>query len=358
MQSKAYAIIICGGSGTRLWPRSRSGHPKHLLKLDGGRTLVQETVDRLQLPLEQVVCVTESSHDDILREQLPDVPAENIVVEPGRRGTASAIALALRQLAGRIADADIVAILWADSLIPEREEFKRTMQAWNAAAAETERIVSLGVRPTYPSTGLGYINSGKRLMRSSGFDVFETVQFVEKPNESTAKAYAESGSYFWNTGMFAARFGVLRSELERHMPDLMRILEEAIPDPATHDPDRLKPAYLKLPDETIDYGLFEKSDRLAVLPASFSWADVGSWADLHDVLEHDEHDNVFEGEYVDIDTKSCFVYSPDRLVATIGVENLVIINTKDAILICPKDRSQDVKKVVAKLKERGQTKFL
>ncbi len=353
---KTYAIILCGGSGSRLWPRSRSKHPKHLLELDGGVTLVQQTVERLGLPAECVYCVTEGSHDRLLRQQVPGIPAENIVVEPARKGTAGALALALGALAVRAAPEDVVVFLPADQLIQDGQEFRRTFAAWAEAARRERRLVALGIQPTYPSTGFGYIRQGRRLRNIEGFDVFEISQFVEKPNEVTARGYLKDGEYLWNAGMSAAQFGVFRSEYADHLPVHAAFIEQVATGNATKQ--MLAKAYLALQEETIDYGILEKSANLAVIPASFDWADVGSWADLHDVLEHDENDNVFEGEYVDIDTKNCFVYSPKQLVATIGVENLVIINTKDAVLICPKDRSQDVKKVVEKLKQSGQKKFL
>ncbi len=354
MQSKVYAVVLCGGSGSRLWPRSRSGHPKHLLELNGGVTLVQQTIKRLGLPAERIYCVTERSHDRILRRQVPQVPNPNIVVEPGRKGTAGAIALALSALSDTVRPHDVVIFLPADHLIQDATEFRRTIRAWSQAARQEPRIVALGIQPTYPSTGFGYINLGKHLRTVGGFDLCAIKQFVEKPDEATAARYVAGGRHLWNAGMFAAQLGVFRSEYAAHLPRHAKFIESA---PRLSSAAR-RQAYLALPEETIDYGILEKSDRLAVVRASFDWADVGSWADLHDVLEHDEHDNVFEGQYVDIDTRNCFVYSPDRLVATIGLENLVIINTKDAILICPKDRSQDVKKIVDKLKERGQAKFL
>jgi mannose-1-phosphate guanylyltransferase len=345
---------LCGGSGSRLWPRSRSKHPKHLLELNGGVTLVQQTVKRLRLPAERVYCVTEASHDALLRKQLPDVPKENIVVEPDRKGTAGAIALGLSRLSGSLADDDVVLSLHSDHLIQNEAEFRRTVKAWTKAAETHPRIVALGIKPTYPSTGFGYIESGKKLGSAEGFPVSEIAQFVEKPNEATAQRYLDSGKYVWNAGMFAARFGVFREEYERYLPEHASFVERA----GGQSAKKRNASYMALQDETIDYGILEKSERLAVVPASFDWADVGSWADLHDVLEHDANDNVFEGEYVDIDTKNCFVYSPDQLVATIGLQDLVIINTKDAVLICPKDRAQDVKKVVEKLKQSGRKKFI
>lgn len=358
MKGKTYAIILCGGSGSRLWPRSRSKHPKHLLKLNGGATLVQETIRRINIPSARIYCVTEASHHALLRKQVPKIPAQNIVVEPGRRGTASAIGLALAQAGRRANDEDTIVVLPADALIPDKEGFAKTMAAWVKAADETDRIITLGIQPTYPSTGFGYINYGQRLTKISGFDVFATERFVEKPNEATAKTYVKSGRYFWNAGMFVAKLRVFKSEMQQYMPKLMDSLHTIEKFLKSRDAKAVKRRYLRLPVETIDYGLIEKTDRLGVIPAGFAWTDVGSWADLHDVLEHDANGNVFEGEYVDIDTKDCFVYSPKQLVATIGLSNLVIINTKDAVLICPKDRSQDVKKVVEKLKERRQTKFL
>lgn len=345
-----YAIILCGGSGSRLWPRSRSKHPKHLLQLNGGATLVQETVKRLTLAPEHIYCITEASHAGLLKGQVPNIPDQNIVVEPDRRGTASVVALALRTMKSHSVPPEAVVVsLHADSLIQEQNEFERTLAAWIAAIRETGQIINLGIKPTYPSTGLGYINLGAKLTEQGGFDVFKTAQFVEKPNEPTAKMYVDSGQYLWNSGMFGSTLAVLEDEMRQHMPAWMDWV-----DAGAVGGDH----YLKLPNEAIDTALLEKSGCLAVIPASFSWADVGSWADLHDVLERDADGNVFEGEYVDIDSQDCFVYSPDQLVATIGLENLVIINTPDAVLICPKDSSQDVKKIVEKLKARGKTNYL
>jgi mannose-1-phosphate guanylyltransferase len=358
MADKTYALILCGGSGSRLWPRSRSAHPKHLLQLNGGATLIQETVKRIDLPLERIFCITEASHAALLKKQLPKIPADNIIIEPDRRGTASVVALAILTLKARGVPGEAVVLsLHADSLIQETEEFRRTTKAWVAGIRAADRIINLGIRPTYPSTGLGYINFGEKLTEAAGFDVFATEQFVEKPNESTAKVYVESGRYLWNTGMFGGLFATLERELRTHMPQWMKILESALQEKAASGAS-VSGRYLKLPNEAIDTALLEKSDNLAVIPASFGWADVGSWADLHDVLERDPDGNLFEGEYVDIDSHNCFVYSPDKLVATIGLSNLVIIHTSDAVLVCPKDRAQDVKKVVEELKARGRTKYL
>lgn len=350
-----YAIILCGGSGSRLWPRSRSSHPKHLLELEEGRTLVQETVRRLGLPLDQVWCVTEASHSDLLRQQLPDLPAEHVVVEPDRRGTASAIGLAVATMRADLPDDAVIISLHADHLITDEENFRQTVTAWIEGCRTTDRIINLGIRPTYPSTGFGYIETGQPLAVAGGFEILETKQFVEKPDQPTATTYVESGQYLWNSGLFGARADVLTTELERHLPEMMQTLGKmtTAPDEATRTKH-----YLTLENETIDEGLLEKSTRLAVIPATFSWADVGSWADLHDVLEHDDDDNVFEGQYVDIDSSGCFVYSPTQLVATVGLKDLVIINTGDAVLICPKDRSQDVKKVVERLKADGLERYL
>lgn len=355
MKHQTYAIILCGGSGSRLWPRSRSKHPKHLLQLNGGATLVQETIKRIDLPLDHIYCITEASHADLLKQQVAGIPDGNIIIEPDRRGTASAIALVLAHLSGRIDPEAVVLSIAADHLIQDRKEFADTINAWTAAAYQLPRIVTLGMRPSYPSTGFGYINLGERLQSIEGFDVFSIDQFVEKPNEATAVSYMKSGKYLWNAGLFAARLSVFERELRLHMPDLMQQIDKI---KRAKDDDSVKKLYLELETEALEYGVVEKSENLAVIPASFSWADVGSWADLHDVLEHDSDDNVFDGEYVDIDSRNCFIYSPKQLVATIGLENLVIINTDDAVLICPKDRAQDVKKVVKKLKETGKVHYL
>lgn len=356
--SKVYALILCGGAGSRLWPRSRSKHPKHLLDLNGGHTLVQETLRRLELPLDRVFCVTEASHSDLLKRQVPDIPEDNVVIEPDRRGTGPAIGLALTQMRDRLQDDDVVVSLHADALIRDKQEFQKTFEAWVEATRRVERIINLGIRPTYPSTGFGYINLGDKLVHVGDFDVFEARRFVEKPNQATATTYVDSGRYLWNSGMFAARAGILLEEMESHLKDTMRQLAAVDQARLAGKRKAVKDGYLALEPDTIDEGLLEKSTRLAVIPATFSWADVGSWADLHDVLERDEDGNVFEGEYVDLDSKDCFIYSPKQLVATVGLSNLVIINTDDAVLICPKDRSQDVKKIVEKLKASGKDDYL
>ncbi len=355
MKKDIYAIILCGGSGTRLWPRSRSRYPKHLLTLKGASTLVQETVARQGLPLSNILCVTESSHASLLREQLPDIPEENIIVEPGRRGTASAIGLAMATLAERVDGDPIVYSVHADHIIQGQESYEASVAAWLEAARQIPRIHMLGIRPTFPSTGFGYISVGERIDAADGLDVFTIKQFVEKPDESTAKDYVDSGKYLWNAGFFAAQLSVFQNEVARHMPTLVQTLERMFN--ADTKKQRAE-EYLSLENVPIEYGVFEKSDQLAVLPASFSWADVGSWADLHDMLERDGDGNVFEGNYVDIDSHDCFIYSPNHLVATVGLSNLVIISTGDAVLICPKERSQDVKKIVEQLKDRNMTKYL
>lgn len=352
MKHDTYAIILCGGSGSRLWPRSRSSYPKHLLEINGGKTLVQATVERQGLPLDHILCITEVSHAELLKKQLPDVPEENILVEPGRRGTASAIGLAMATLRARGVDPEtVVYSVHADHIIDGE---KPAVEAWKQAAEQVPRIIMLGIRPTYPSTGFGYINMGERLEQIGDFDVFSIAQFVEKPNEETAKTYVNSGTYLWNAGLFAAQLGVFWQELLTQMPDMSTTLEQHV----AASGDEREQLYLGLKNEMIEYGVFEKSDNLAVVPAAFSWADVGSWADLHDMLERDADGNVFEGNYIDIDSHDCFVHSPDHLVATIGLDNLVIINTGDAVLICPKDRAQDVKKVVEQLKARQMERYL
>lgn len=358
MKPIVYAVILCGGSGSRLWPRSRSKHPKHLLKLNGGSTLVQETIKRTGLPKNRIYCVTEVSHAELLRKQASGIPATNIIVEPDRRGTASAIGLAVGHLMTQADPNAVVVSLHADHLIRDDQGFRETMQAWVTAAQALPRIITLGVQPTYPSTGLGYINLGKRLKSFGKFDVFGVDQFIEKPNEVTARGYITSGKYLWNTGLFAAQLAVFDREIGEHLPKLKTQVKRVVLAQREGNSARAKREYLALDTETIDYGVLEKTKNLAVIPASFDWADVGSWADLHDMLERDRDGNVFDGQYVDIDSHNCFIYSPKQLVATVGLNNLVIIATEDAVLICPKDRSQAVKKVVEKLKASGKTKYL
>ncbi|HUN24570.1 MAG TPA: mannose-1-phosphate guanylyltransferase [Anaerolineales bacterium] len=351
MKSNLYAFIMAGGSGTRLWPRSRTNHPKQFIGLTGGYSLLQESQNRLTplIPAEQILVGTSVGYAETVRQQLPDVPPTNIFGEPSPRGTAAAIGLAAVHLNKRDPDATM-AVLTADHLISKEAEFRDVLLAASELARENW-LVTLGIQPDYPETGYGYIERSSRLGAYSGRNAYRVARFVEKPNRQTAESYLYSGRFSWNSGMFIWQVKSILAEFARQMPALYATLQEI--ESSIDTPkflDTLHRVWNGVENTTIDYGIMENAKRVAVLPVEIGWSDVGSWSAVYDVLPRDEQDNAVVGEHLTLDTKNSLVISASRTIATIGVEDLVIVDTDDVILVCRKDRSQDVKKLVDKLK--------
>ena len=350
----AFAVILAGGEGTRLWPLSRGHRPKQLLRLVGDRSLVQQTVDRLQplVPAERILVVTERSHADDLRAQLPELPTANVIVEATRRGTAAALLLAALHVRARDPEATWVSV-HADAYILDPDEFRRTLSAALEAASAGQHLVTTGLRPQYPATGLGYIHQAEKLREVRGYPLHRVERFVEKPDLDTARQYVLSGDYLWNPGVFVWKNSTLMAAFERLQPEIYRVLTSA---PLA----RIDEVYPSAPRETIDNGILEKSDNVATIPATFRWADIGSWAELWDVLERDGDGNAAagRGRHVPIETRGTLVYADSRTVATVGVEDLVVVETADAVFVCPRSRAQDVKQVVRQLQEEKAVDLL
>jgi mannose-1-phosphate guanylyltransferase len=321
--------------------------------------MLQATYDRI-LPLvspQNVLVVTGGSYLALVREQLPDLPERNIIVEPAGRGSAPAIGLAAIHLV-RSNPKEVMISLPADHVITEEDKFRRVLQA-ASQVAEWGYLVTLGIQPRGPETGYGYIQADEYLESISGYDVYKVKRFTEKPARSTAEAFLRSGDYFWNSGIFIWRVDTILGEIERLMPKLYAQLlkiKEALG--SAEEAQVLERVWESVEAETIDYGIMEKAVKVAVLPSSFGWSDVGSWASLIELLPADEVGNVVLGDHLGLDTKGTLVVSPKRLVATIGVEDLVIVDTEDAILICSRDRTEEVKTLVAELQRKRREELL
>ena len=354
-----YALILAGGSGTRLWPRSRVGTPKQFLDLVGTTSMLREAHDRLS-PLvssERVLVVTGQDHVGIVAEQLPGVPRENILGEPEGRGTAAAIGLAAEHIYRRDPGA-LMAVLTADHLIARREVFRDAL-AGAAALAMSGWLVTLGIQATYAETGYGYVERGDSLADARGFAAYRVARFVEKPTRAVASEFVRAGTYSWNSGMFVWQVETIRWEFAKFMPDLFARLNEI--GQAIGKVDEVAVfarTWPSLPKQTIDYGVMEKSDRVAVVPVDIGWSDVGSWSAVYDVSAKDDQDNVVVGNHITVDTVRSLVYSSGRLIATVGLEDMVVVDTGDTVLVCPRSRAQDVKRIVTMLQLQGETALL
>jgi mannose-1-phosphate guanylyltransferase/mannose-6-phosphate isomerase len=359
-----YAVILAGGSGTRFWPLSRQLYPKQLLRIIGDETLIQQTMRRVlgSVPAGRVLISTNAAQADSIRVQLSEWKEDlggNFVIEPEARNTAPALALAAATLVKRDPDA-VMLVLPADHVISREARFKAAV-ALGADLAAAGHLVTFGIKPIRPETGYGYIQPDlhKTLAARGALRGHPVARFVEKPDAKTAHKYLKAGTYYWNSGIFMWGAAVFLKEMARHQPHLARgmtrvsgLLGEA---GAT---DQVSAAYRKLPSISVDYGIMERSSHAAMIPADFRWSDVGNWSSLEEVAPRNEFGNVVSGKVVDLGSRDSILYADHRVVATIGLSNMVVVDTPDATLICPKDRSQDVKKVVEILKKRGAREHL
>lgn len=357
-----YIVILAGGSGTRFWPVSRTAKPKQLISICGDRTMLQRTVERV-LPLrpKRILIVTNLLQEQETRRQLSpyrDVPVD-VVAEPLARNTAPAIGLAATIIAAHD-PGGVMVVLPADHFIRDEQALRDTLSA-AAGTARSGCLVTLGIVPTRPETGYGYIEADMEL---GGQGPFPVRRFVEKPPLEDALRYLEHGGYFWNSGMFIWRCDTILEELGRHMPELARQLATISFSGAAWDLSGLGAqvgeVYRQAAGISIDYGVMERSDRVQVLPAEMGWSDVGSWSALPEVLEPDDLGTVSVNTagHIAIDSRDCLVYGDGRLVATVGVSGLIVVSTPDALLVCQRERAQDVKKVVEELARSGRNELL
>ena len=354
-----YALIMAGGGGTRLWPMSRQARPKQVLPLVGENTLFEMAVKRLAplFPPERILVVTVEAMAPELRAQAPELPPDNFIVEPEGRNTAPAIGLAALHIAARDPQASM-AVLTADHYIADTKRFRAVLSAAYQVAAEGY-IVTLGIKPHTPSTGFGYIEWGASEGIVGGFEVFEAVAFTEKPDEEVARAYLDSGRYSWNSGMFVWQISRLMAELERQQPELCRHLATVGAELGSDAYDAtLAQVWPTVEKISVDYAIMEGAHDVRVIPVDIGWSDVGSWASLLEVNEADSDGNVIMGrEPLCLDTRDTLILS-ERLVATIGLEDIIIVDTEDALLVCKREHAQDVKELVERLKQEQRNQYL
>ncbi len=345
-------VILSGGSGTRLWPLSRSQHPKQFLPLVSEHTMVQETVLRLQglKNLQPPLAVCNENHRFMMAEQLREIgihPA-GIILEPVGRNTAPAIALAALTAQ---AD-DTLLVLPADHVITNVSSFQSIVEKADKLAQQGY-LVTFGIVPTAPETGYGYIRAGQTKDENS----FHIDAFVEKPDLDTARQYVDSGEYYWNSGMFAFKAGRYLEELEKFQPDILKACKQSL-EHAQRDLDFIridKETFLNSPSDSIDYAVMEKTDQAVVIPLDAGWNDIGSWSALWDITDKDNQGNAVSGDVIALDTENSFLLSQSKLVVTVGIDNIVVIDTDDAVMIAAKDRVQDVKLVVDQLKDKQRS---
>lgn len=355
-----YAVIMAGGRGTRFWPLSREKKPKHLLNITGKRSIIQQTVDRIKSYIreEDIYVVTVASHAEDLAAQLPNLPCENIIVEPVGRNTAPCIGLVSLYLKKKNPHETMV-VLPADHLITDEKIFIETISAAAEMAKRTASLITIGITPTCPETGYGYVEKGKTVSTVKGRDIYGVESFREKPDIETAKAFFRDGNFSWNSGMFVWKVSTILEEIERFLPDLYKALlrmEDAIG--SSREKEIIDEVYRSVTPISIDYGVMEKADNVMLIKGNFGWSDIGSWDALWEILDKDTDENAVMGNHISVESSKNLVYSPDKLVTLIGVKDIILVETKDSIMVCKRGASQDVKKAVEILEAKKMNDYL
>lgn len=344
-----FALIMAGGVGSRFWPRSKERTPKQLLKIFGENTMIQDTVERLNgiIPYENIFIITNKVQREEISSQLPKVPQANILVEPFGRNTAACIGLASVMIEAKSKDA-VTIVLPADHIIKNQVSFHNTLKSAAKFADESKGLVTIGIIPTRPETGYGYIQIDDTTISNN---IHKVLTFAEKPNYLTAVRFLESGDFLWNSGMFIWSVDSILDEIGKYMPELydgLEIVRKSLDTPNFEEV--LTNVYGQLKNISIDYGVMEKSQKVYLTKGDFSWSDVGSWEEVYQLSTKDDEGNAVIGNVFTDGTTESYIYSPDKFTAVIGAENFIVINTQDALLICRRDKAQDVKKVIEYLK--------
>ncbi|MCS7464256.1 mannose-1-phosphate guanylyltransferase/mannose-6-phosphate isomerase [Paenibacillus doosanensis] len=355
------AVIMAGGKGERFWPKSRTHLPKQFLNISGSKSMIQQTIARLEklIDITHIFIVTNELYAELIRAQIPNLPADNIIIEPIGRNTAPCVGLASLIIEEKFPDSTMV-VLPSDHIIENDEGFIKILRTAVEVAREKDNLVTLGIQPTYPETGYGYIESTKQIQKVNDLDVHKVNKFVEKPDLETAQSYLDSGNFFWNSGIFIWKTDVIRNYIKQLMPDMHDVLE-TLKKAFQTDTDRnqlIRNEFYKMPDQSIDYGIMEKVSNIYVIPCVFGWDDVGSWTALDRINDRDENGNVIKGNILNLDTKRCIIESNGKLIATLGIEDLIIVDTEDVTLICTKDKAQEVKLLLKELRTQKLDQYL
>jgi mannose-1-phosphate guanylyltransferase len=358
-----YAVIMAGGVGSRFWPRSREKSPKQLLEIIGKGTMIQNTVKRVSdlIDPKNILVVTNRVQKSIVAKQLPNIPVENIIIEPIGRNTAPCIGLAAL-FTRRMDPESVMVVLPSDHIMQDEEEFRRVLRLAIWVAYESGKLITVGIHPTRPETGYGYIqvvdeNDGSNPYFDRG--VYKVKTFAEKPNLTTAKQFLKSGDFFWNSGMFIWRTDAILREIELLLPELHQELSKVNESIGSKSYDHVvETSYRIIRGISIDYGVMEKTKDVYVIKGNFGWSDVGTWDEVYRIVGKDDQGNSVTGRAFLQETKNTLVYAGDKFVATIGVDNLIVIATDDAVLVCKQGESQDVKEIVDYLRRKQMIDFL
>lgn len=355
-----YAIVMAGGIGTRFWPLSRKKSPKQFLPIISEATMIEETVTRLLplIPAQNINTIANSEQSQTIKSLFPEIPEDNFLVEPQGKNTAPSLLLATAKIFHLNPEA-VCAALPADHLIADGALFLKKLEAGAEAASKDDSLITFGIPPTFPSTGYGYIQFAQEDPQQIQEENFYSVQkFKEKPDYEQAKAFCNAGNYFWNSGMFLWKAEFFAQKLEQYAPDWFFYWKKICGALEDDDERQIGLIFEEIPSTSIDYALMEKAKGVLMCEGNFGWSDVGAWSSLADIWTKDQNRNAVRGEAILLDSEECLVYNPDKLTALVGVKDIIIVDTPDALLICRKDQDQKVKDVVGKLKKEGMDDYL
>jgi len=356
-----YAVIMAGGSGTRFWPWSRKKKPKQLLKITGQETMITQTVDRIigEIPSENIYVVTTSTLAESIEEELPQIPAKNIISEPFGRNTAACIGLAATIILKKDSNA-IMVVMTADHIIEPPDLFLKSIKCAEELATEKNTLITFGIKPTEPSVNYGYIQRNEDVINRQDFPVYDVKCFTEKPDRMTAENFLKSGKYYWNSGIFVWSVNTILENINTLMPDLSQGLKRIEKSLETPDESSvICHEYEKFDNISIDYGIMEKASNVKIIEAGFTWDDVGSWLALERLNNSDQNNNTILGKYCGLNAQGNIIIGDnEHLITTINVSDMIIVNTKDVTMVCNKNSAEDIKKLTELLKEEGYSGYL